>query len=171
MVSKTFKKKLITKKQVKKPKRKYTRRRSSADVIMGPAPPKEQALTESEIRRILQQDSSALGNDNSTWVRRSSRQPSKNLMNSASVKDLLNRLQCNDSDMVVLKMKRYLNDPNVPPLVMNAALDALEENSNCQALYIQVCIFCHPVLLSPMCRRFCHRSLTLISSYRISIMQ
>jgi hypothetical protein len=138
----TVGKKPVAKKQGKKPKQKHARRRSSADVIMGPAPPKEQALTDSEIRRILQQDSSALGNANSTWVRRSSRQPSKNLMNSASVKDLLNRLQCNDSDMVVLKMKRYLNDPNVPPLVMNAALDALEENSNCQALYIQVCIFC-----------------------------
>lgn len=133
-----MKKKPVAKKQVTKPKRKYQRRRSSADVIMGPAPPKEQALTDSEVRRILQQDSTALGNENSTWVRRSSRQPSKNLMNSGSVKDLLNRLQCNDSDMVVLKMKKYLNDPNVPPLVMNAALDALEENSNCQALYIQV---------------------------------
>lgn len=133
-----MKKQPIAKKPVKNQKRKYQRRRSSADVIMGPAPPKEKALTDSEIRKILQQDSSAFGSDNSTWVRRSSRQPSKNLINSASVKDLLNRLQCNDSDMVVLKMKKYLNDPNVPPLVMDAALDALEENSNCQALYIQV---------------------------------
>ncbi|KAL7484270.1 hypothetical protein ACHAW6_009924 [Cyclotella cf. meneghiniana] len=134
----SFVKKTTQKRTLKKPKRKNrTRRRSSADVIMGPAPPKEQELTDMEIRKILQQDSSALGMDNTTWVRRSSRQPSKNLINSPSVRDLLNRLQCNDSDMIVLKMKKYLNDPNLPPVVMNAALDALEENSNCQALYIQ----------------------------------
>ncbi|KAL3782125.1 hypothetical protein HJC23_005387 [Cyclotella cryptica] len=137
-------KKTTPKRTLKKPRHKYrSRRRASKDVIMGPAPPKEQELTDMEIRKILQQDSSALGMDNTTWARRSSRQPSKNLINSASVKDLLNRLQCNDSDMVVLKMKKYLNDPNLPPVVMNAALDALEENSNCQALYIQVrIIFC-----------------------------
>jgi hypothetical protein len=119
---------------------------------MGPAPPKEQALTDMEIRRILQQDSAALGNDNSTWVRRSSRQPSKNLINSASVKDLLNRLPSNDSDMVVLKMKKYLSDSDVPPVVMNAALDALEENSNCQALYIQVRSYC--IRIVRLCSRF-----------------
>eukprot|EP00956_Cyclotella_meneghiniana_P018628 scaffold31160_cov73-Cyclotella_meneghiniana.AAC.15 len=157
----------------KKTKRKY-RRRSSTDVIMGPAPPKEQALTDSEVRKILQQDSSALGNDNSTWVRRSSRQPSKNFLNSASVKDLLNRLHCNDSDMVVLKMKKYLNDPNVPPLVMDAALDALEENSNCQALYIQnfnnamkddQMMHLLRILQAPKCRIWC---LNIGETYNVS---
>jgi len=42
--------------------------------------------------------------------------------------------------MVVLKMKKYINDPDVPPVIMDAALDALEENTNCQALYIQASI-------------------------------
>jgi len=41
--------------------------------------------------------------------------------------------------MVVLKMKKYINDPNAPSCVLDAALDAFEENTNCEALYIQVC--------------------------------
>ena len=75
---------------------------------------------------------------NCNWVRRSSRQPSKSLLNSSSVRDLVDKLKSNDSDMVVLKMKKYLNDPDIAPVIMNAALEAMEENSNCQALFIQV---------------------------------
>jgi len=54
------------------------------------------------------------------------------------VRDLLDKLKSNDSDMVVLKLKKYLNDSDCPQVVMNAALEAMEENTNCQALYIQV---------------------------------
>lgn len=101
-------------------------------------PPKENAPTEAEIRKIMREDSATFGESNCNWVRRSSRQPSKSVLNSAGVRDLLDKLKSNDSDMVVLKMKKYINDPDVPPVIMDAALDALEENTNCQALYIQV---------------------------------
>lgn len=103
-----------------------------------PPPPKINAPTEAEIRKILREDSATFGECNCNWVRRSSRQPSKSVLNSAGVRDLLDKLKSNDSDMVVLKMKKYINDPDVPPVIMDAALDALEENTNCQALYIQV---------------------------------
>ena len=124
------------KKSAKK-RRKY-QRKSSNDAIVEPAKPKENAPTEAEIRKILREDMTTFGECNCNWVRRSSRQPSKSQLNSASVRDLLDKLKSNDSDMVVLKLKKYLNDPDIAPVIMNAALDALEENSNCQALYIQV---------------------------------
>jgi hypothetical protein len=51
---------------------------------------------------------------------------------------LFEKLRMNDTDMVVLKMKKYLNDPNTPSVALDAVLDVLEENTNCEALYIQV---------------------------------
>ena len=121
-----------------KKKRRYKRKSSSDNFVPQPSKPKENAPTEAEIRKILRDDSATFGESNCNWVRRSSRQPSKSVLNSAGVKDLLDKLKCNDSDMVVLKMKKYLNDPDIAPVIMNAALDAMEENTNCQALYIQV---------------------------------
>mmetsp|Transcript_15637 Transcript_15637/g.25324 ORF Transcript_15637/g.25324 Transcript_15637/m.25324 type:complete len:193 (+) Transcript_15637:115-693(+) len=50
---------------------------------------------------------------------------------------LLDKLRLNDPDVVVLKMKKYINDPAAPCAVLDEALNALEENSNCEALYIQ----------------------------------
>lgn len=95
------------------------------------------------MRRILRQEDSKGGASASTvqscaWVRRSSRQPNRSLVKSSGVRDLLDKLKSNDSDMVVLKLKKYLNDSDCPQVVMNAALEAMEENTNCQALYIQV---------------------------------
>ena len=121
-------------------KRKYRRKRGASidDFVVAPAPPKEKPLTDEEVRKILGEDSAAFGPNNNSWVRRSSRQPSKSQLNAPGVKDLIDKLKNNDSDMVVLKMKKYLNDSDVAPIVMDAALDALEENTNCQALYIQV---------------------------------
>jgi hypothetical protein len=102
---------------------------------------KEQArpLTAAEISTILGDD---LGMESSTWVRRSVRQPSKSSLSAPRVKLLLEKLLVNDSDMVVLKMKKYCSDLDTPCIVIDAVLDALEENSNCEALYIQVCIDC-----------------------------
>jgi hypothetical protein len=97
----------------------------------------KRALTADEIRSILGEDSK--GCDEAThWVRRSVRQPSKSILNSPQVKALFEKLQSNDTDMVVLKMKKYLNDPNTPSVALDAVLDVLEENTNCEALYIQV---------------------------------
>lgn len=94
-------------------------------------------LTAAQIRAILGEDDFPVGaHDN--WVRRSVRQPSRALLNSKPVKSLVEKLKSNDKDMVVLKMKKFINDQNAPQAVLDVALDALEENSNCEALYIQV---------------------------------
>jgi hypothetical protein len=128
------KKKVITKKT-----RKFSRKASDNSGFVAPsAPPKVDAPTDAEIRKILRDDTGTFGESQCHFVRRSSRQPSKSILNSASVRDLLDKLKCNDSDMVVLKLKQYLNDPDIPSVIMDATFDALEENTNCQALYIQV---------------------------------
>jgi hypothetical protein len=96
-------------------------------------------LTMSQIRAILGEDGfSGAGGGGANWVRRSVRQPSKSLLHSKPLKCLVEQLKSNHQDMVVLKMKKYINDPNVPQVVIDAALDALEENMNCEVLYIQV---------------------------------
>merc|ERR1712176_114065 len=111
---------------------------------------------------------------NCNWVRRSSRQPCKSLLKSPGVRDLLDKLKSNDSDMVVLKLKKYLNNPDIAPVVMNATLDALEENTNCQALYIQnfnkamlneQMMHLLRILQSPKCRIWC---LNIGETYNVS---
>lgn len=92
-------------------------------------------LTAADVRRILAEDVSAAPATH--WVRRSDRQPSRSALNHPSVRSLIGKLRDNDYDMTVLKMKKYLSDPDTPQMVIDAALDALEENTNCQALYIQ----------------------------------
>lgn len=94
-------------------------------------------LTAKQIRRILREDDAASGGDDNNWVRRSRRQPNKALVKSKEVKMLIEKLKMNDRDVRVLKMKKYINDPNIPSAVLNAALDAMEENTNCEVLYIQ----------------------------------
>jgi len=75
--------------------------------------------------------------DAMNWVRRSARMPSRSALNSPKVKQLLDFLKTNHPDMVVLKMKKYVPDSATPQLVIDTVLDALEENTNCEALYIQ----------------------------------
>ena len=99
-------------------------------------------LTAAQIRAILGEDDFE-GSSSSNWVRRSVRQPSLALLNSKPLKALVAGLKNNHPDMVVLKMKKYINDPDAPSCVIDAALEALEENSNCEALYIQVRIERH----------------------------
>ncbi|MGK3747249.1 MAG: hypothetical protein ACI90V_014113, partial [Bacillariaceae sp.] len=95
-------------------------------------------LTAKQIRKILRDDDAASGGDDNNWVRRSRRQPNKALVKSKEVKMLIEKLKMNDRDVRVLKMKKYINDPNIPSAVLNAALDAMEENTSCEVLYIQV---------------------------------
>jgi len=92
-------------------------------------------LTAKQLRNILSKDPS--GKPSSDWVRRSCRQPCKAALKAPSVRLLLRRLRTNDKEVVILKMKRYINDPATPQVVIDRALDALEENTNCEALYIQ----------------------------------
>jgi len=93
-------------------------------------------LTAKQIRKILREDTSS-GGDQNNWVRRSRRQPNMARLNSKPVRILVDKLKFNDTDMRVLKMKKYINDPNTPCAVMDAILNAMEENTNCEALYIQ----------------------------------
>jgi len=70
------------------------------------------------------------------WVRRSVRQPSKFLLNAPMLQSLIEKLKTNSDEVVVCKLKEYIG-PDVPCLVIDAILDALLLNSNCQSLYIQ----------------------------------
>jgi len=98
--------------------------------------PEAKPPTAEELRKILSEDNI---HDASTqnWVRRSVRQPSRSVLHAKNVRTLVDKLHMNDDDMVVLKLKKYLNDPDTPCVVIDAALTALERNTNCEALYIQ----------------------------------
>eukprot|EP00522_Entomoneis_paludosa_P002993 CAMPEP_0172471198 /NCGR_PEP_ID=MMETSP1065-20121228/67694_1 /TAXON_ID=265537 /ORGANISM="Amphiprora paludosa, Strain CCMP125" /LENGTH=1100 /DNA_ID=CAMNT_0013229291 /DNA_START=10 /DNA_END=3312 /DNA_ORIENTATION=- len=98
---------------------------------------KEEArtLTPAEIAAILGEETPCASSNN--WVRRSARMPSRCALNSPKVKQLIHNLTTNHPDMVVLKMKKYVPDSATPQVVINSVLDALEENTNCQSLYIQ----------------------------------
>jgi len=98
------------------------------------------ALTMKEVNAILQEEemNSTSGPEAYNWVRRSVRQPSLSLLNAPLTKRLLDKLRGNDADMVILKMKKYLPDPATPMAVIDATLDALEDCTNCESLYIQV---------------------------------
>lgn len=100
-------------------------------------PQRAESLTIEQIRQILGEDPMLCSEAETHWVRRSVRQPSRSALTSPNVQALLHKLRNNDPDMVVLKMKKYVNDSAAPQIVMDAVLDALQENSNCQALYIQ----------------------------------
>jgi hypothetical protein len=98
--------------------------------------------TVAELNAIFASDNDLHGcGASSNWVRRSCRLPSRSILDSSHVRGLIDKLRNNDSDMVVLKLKKYLSDPDTPTVIIDAALDALEENRNCEALYIQVSIF------------------------------
>merc|ERR1740139_241602 len=72
----------------------------------------------------------------STWVRRSHRTPGLSTLSTPKVISLLERLRNHDPDVVVLKLKKFLG-PDTPQILMDAVLNALMDNMNCQALYIQ----------------------------------
>mmetsp|Transcript_11596 Transcript_11596/g.16406 ORF Transcript_11596/g.16406 Transcript_11596/m.16406 type:complete len:322 (+) Transcript_11596:202-1167(+) len=95
------------------------------------------SLTSTEISKIIAKDKEQTKLPSTHWVRRSTRQPSRSGVNAPHVRTLIDKLGMNDPEMIVLKMKKYINDPDTPCVVMDAVLDALESNTNCQALYIQ----------------------------------
>jgi len=107
----------------------------NADGMPSGPPTAERALTDAEVRAILGDDFSAGGGGN--YVRRSTRQPSRSVLDHKSLRALISKLENNDRDMAVLKMKKYLPDPDTKPIAIDAVLSALEKNTNCQALYIQ----------------------------------
>ena len=99
------------------------------------------ALTPAEIHAILGEDYAGVGGRGGAWVRRSVRDPTRYRTDTKQVRDLVRRLEEDDEDMVVLKTKRYLADPDAPPAVLDEVLKGLGRNTNCQALYIQVSVF------------------------------
>eukprot|EP00934_Nitzschia_sp_Nitz4_P004828 Nitzschia sp. Nitz4//scaffold1_size375055//155729//157817//NITZ4_000262-RA/size375055-snap-gene-0.198-mRNA-1//1//CDS//3329541003//4818//frame0 len=130
-------------------------------------------LTAEQIRAILG-DEDFGGRCQSNWVRRSVRQPSRTLLNSKQVKTLVKGLKRNDPAMVVLKMKKYISDPDAPSCVLDATLEALEENTNCEALFIQnfnegmrdkQVLHLLRVLQSPSCNIWC---LNIGENYNVS---
>ncbi len=69
-------------------------------------------------------------------ARQSARRAGENLLNKPAFCRLVDALKTNKPDVAVLRMKEYVSDSDTPPIVMDAFLDALENNTNCQALYI-----------------------------------
>ena len=94
-------------------------------------------LTAAELKSILAEDDTKGCEAACSWVRRSTRQPSRSAITAPNVRAIVQKLEMNDPDMVVLKCKKYLSDPDTPSVIVDAMLDALEKNTNCQALYIQ----------------------------------
>ena len=149
---------LARKKRVQETEEEHLKRLEEAKIKKEQAKPP----TAAELVAILGQDEFVAPSTN--WVRRSVRQPNHSALTSTTVKNLIDKLKNNDSDMVVLKMKKYLNDPDTPSVVIDAALDALGDNSNCQALYIQnfnkglrdeQLLRLLDVLMLPTCNIFC----------------
>lgn len=140
------------------------------------------ALSMAEVNAILAKDGSPTSNDKPYnnqmtrhWVRRSARQPCQSAVHTSSVKSLLKKINDNDSDMVVLKLKKYLSDPDTPCVVIDAMLDALGSNTNCQALYIQnfnegMCdnqvLHLLRVLQNPKCNIWC---LNIGENYKVKL--
>ena len=125
-------------------------------------------LTAAQIRAILGDDwDGGGGSGGDGWVRRSTRQPLRSFLNSKQMQGFLHKLKTNAPDMVVLKMKKYISDPNVPQVVIDGALEALELNTNCEALYIQVSRVVYVVVISCYRAAETHNGLLLMSFFRL----
>ncbi|CAN0071497.1 unnamed protein product, partial [Discosporangium mesarthrocarpum] len=74
--------------------------------------------------------------ENRHWVRRSVRAAGAAALESPQVQQLLEQIRSNHPDMEVLKLHHYLG-PDANTATLDAVLEALEVNENCQALYIQ----------------------------------
>lgn len=108
--------------------------------IAKPIVNKTRPFTSAEVRAILAKEDNTSSTPSFDWVRRSTRQPSRSAITAKNVRMLVDLLEMNDADMEVLKLKKYISDPDTPCVILDAILDALESNTNCQALYVQVCV-------------------------------
>lgn len=70
------------------------------------------------------------------WVRRSVRAAGVTVLESNSTKKLLSMIKTNHEDVEVCKLHHWIG-PDANTGVLNAVLEALHENTNCQALYMQ----------------------------------
>jgi len=69
------------------------------------------------------------------WVRRSTREVGQGDLDNPHVIELITNLRLQDESMEVLKLKKWLG-PDANTLVMDAVLDALQDNFVVQALYV-----------------------------------
>eukprot|EP00903_Cladosiphon_okamuranus_P014773 g13688.t1 len=74
--------------------------------------------------------------ENQHWVRRSVRAAGSSALDCPHVVKLLEQIRADDPEVEVLKLHHYLG-PDVNTAVIDAVLEALMVNGNCQALYIQ----------------------------------
>lgn len=72
----------------------------------------------------------------STYVRRSSRDPGASLLDRRDVKQLLRKIKINHRDTIILKIKDHVL-ADMSSNVLDEILDALNKNRVCQALYLQ----------------------------------
>ncbi|CAN0453961.1 unnamed protein product, partial [Phaeothamnion confervicola] len=70
------------------------------------------------------------------WVRRSERAAGRTVLDIPVIQKLLRMIRTNHPDVEVLKLHHYLG-PSAGVVAIDAVLDALMKNDNCQALYIQ----------------------------------
>lgn len=68
--------------------------------------------------------------------RRSTRKPGTWVLESPCFVDLLEKIRTNAHDVEILRLHRFIG-PDVNTTVIDAVLEALLQNNNCQALYIQ----------------------------------
>lgn len=69
-------------------------------------------------------------------LRRSTRVPGSSALNTPCVVDLIHKIRTNDAAVEVLKLHNFIG-PDESTVVIDAVLEALMSNNNCQALYIQ----------------------------------
>ena len=90
------------------------------------------------VKEIEERNQITLEASTKNSLRRSTRNPSKNVISSSNFQDLVQKLKTNHDDVVVLQCRKYLPDPDTSSKIIDAMLTALESNKNCQALYIHV---------------------------------
>ena len=100
-----------------------------------PAEPDEASL-EMALALAKQQQPEQSGSSHGGWVRRSVRASGQTELSSRQVNDLLEVIRSNGKDAVVLKLKHWIG-PDSSTWVIDAVIQALMKNDNCEALYIQ----------------------------------
>ena len=69
--------------------------------------------------------------------RRSQRDPNRGYLEKTDVKKLIHKLQYNNPDTVVLKLKDHLSADIINSLILEEIISTLYQNHVCQALYFQ----------------------------------
>jgi hypothetical protein len=103
-------------------------------LLSSPAQKAAKVAEKAKKRRTASSPNPSGGNDH--WVRRSVREPGQFELSAPKVLDLLEDITLDKESCAVLKLKKWLG-PDTISIVMDVVLDALVDNTLCQALYIQ----------------------------------